>query len=193
MGGMGETSDRFRTLSAGFAARAKAVPADRWESPAPCEGWVARDVVRHLVEWVPGFFSGSAVRFPDVPSVDDDPAGAWDAVSTGIQAALDDASVAASVVESRAGTHSVEQALGMFVLPDVLVHTWDLARAAGLDERLDQDEVRGLLGGLGSVDEEMLVASGQYGRRVPVADDADDQTRLIAMTGRDPAWAAPAG
>jgi uncharacterized protein (TIGR03086 family) len=183
-----DTAERFRSLAAGFGDRVRAVPAGRWDAPAPCEGWVARDVVRHLVEWVPGFFAGSAVRIPELPSVDDDPAAAWDALAAAVQAALDDPEVAASEVTSRAGTHPVDRAFAMFVLPDVLVHTWDLARAAGLDERLDPDEVRGLLGGLGSVDEEVLVASGQYGRRVPVADDADDQTRLIAMTGRDPAW-----
>lgn len=190
---MSHTADRFRALADGFNRRVEAVPADRWDAPAPCEGWVARDVVRHLVEWVPGFFAGSAVRFPQLPSVDADPAGAWAGLAAAVQAALDDPEAAAGPVTSRAGTHTVETAFAMFVLPDVLVHTWDLARAVGLDERLDQDEVRGLLAGLGQVDEEMLVASGQYGRRVPVADDADDQTRLIAMTGRDPAWRPPAG
>ncbi len=186
------TADRFRALSDGFDARIRAVPDDRWDAPAPCEGWVARDVVRHLVEWVPGFFAGSSLRFPEPPSVDDDPAGAWAAVASGVQAALDDPEVAASEVTSQAGTHQVETALSMFVLPDVLVHTWDLARATGTDEQLDQDEVRGMLGGFGSVPEEVLVSSGQFGARVPVPDDADDQTRLIAMTGRDPQWRPPA-
>lgn len=185
---MSDVAARFRSLAGGFTERVQAVPTGGWDAPAPCQGWVARDVVRHLVEWVPGFFSGSAVRFPELPSVDEDPAAAWSGLAGAVQAALDDPEVAATEVTSRAGTHQVETAFAMFVLPDVLVHTWDLARATGLDERLDQDEVRGLLGGLGSVEEEMLVASGQYGRRVPVADDADDQTRLIAMTGRDPAW-----
>ena len=184
------TSTRFASLAAAFGARVHAVPADRWDAPAPCEGWVARDVVRHLVEWVPGFFAGSAVRIPPLPSVDDDPVGAWDGLAAAVQAALDDPEVAASEVTSRAGTHPVETAFAMFVLPDVLVHTWDLARAAGLDDRLDQDEVRGMLGGFGSVPEEVLVSSGQFGARVAVADDADDQTRLIAMTGRDPDWKA---
>ena len=29
----------------------------------------------------------------------------------------------------RAGRHQLEDAVTMFVLPDVLIHTWDLARA----------------------------------------------------------------
>jgi len=34
----------------------------------------------------------------------------------------------------------------------------------------------------------MLRESGQYGPRVPVPEDADPQTRLIAFIGRDPEW-----
>ena len=34
--------------------------------------------------------------------------------------------------------------------------------------------------------EELLRSSGQYGRAVPVPDDADVQTRLLAFIGRDP-------
>ena len=30
-----------------------------WDNPAPCEGRVARDVVRHLMEWIPGFFDAN--------------------------------------------------------------------------------------------------------------------------------------
>ena len=37
-----------------------AYTSEAWANPAPCEGWTARDVVRHLVEWIPAFFSGYA-------------------------------------------------------------------------------------------------------------------------------------
>jgi uncharacterized protein (TIGR03086 family) len=75
--------------------------------------------------------------------------------------------------------------IGMIVLGDVVVHTWDLARAAGLDEKLDPDEVHGMLEGMLPMDD-MLRQSGQFGPRVEVPDDADEQTRLIAFTGRQP-------
>ena len=35
---------------------------------------------------------------------------------------------------------------------------------------------------------DVLAASGQYGPRVPVPDDADAQTRLLGLIGRDPFW-----
>ena len=76
------------------------------------------------------------------------------------------------------------QAMEMFGLADVLVHTWDLARAAGLDERLDPDEVHGFLIGMEPMDQAMR--GEHFGPRVPVPDDADEQTKLIAFTGRTP-------
>jgi hypothetical protein len=70
------------------------------------------------------------------------------------------------------------------------MHTWDLARATGQDDRLDAARCQAMYDGMQPMDA-MLRASGQYGPRVAVADDADPQTRLLGFIGRDPAWAAP--
>ena len=75
---MSEYSNRFTKIADAFSDRVPAVPDKAWANPSPCEGWDARDVVAHLVEWVPGFFTeNAALEFPTGPSVDDDPAGAW--------------------------------------------------------------------------------------------------------------------
>lgn len=184
---MSEISERYRRVASRFTARANEVPDAAWELPAPCEGWVARDVVRHLVEWVPAFLSSAGgPTLPEGPSVDDDPAGAWANLDEGIQALLDDPVASASEISHpQAGTHRLDDAVAMFFLGDVVVHTWDLARAAGLDEALDADIVHDMLVGMEPLDE-MLRASGQYGPRVDVPDDADEQTKLIAFTGRRP-------
>jgi uncharacterized protein (TIGR03086 family) len=181
-----DTAERYRKVAAAFSRRVQEVPGGAWGNPAPCEGWDARDIVRHLVEWVPSFLpAGAGVAVPEGPSVDDDPAAAWAALDAALQAALDDPAVAETEFESRAGRHTVEGAIAMFILPDVLVHTWDLARATGLDETLDADEVHGLLIGMEPHDE-MLRQSGHYGPRVDVPAGADEQTKLIAFTGRRP-------
>ena len=44
---MSEVAERYRRAAAAFTERVRAVPVGGWERPAPCEGWVARDVVRH--------------------------------------------------------------------------------------------------------------------------------------------------
>jgi uncharacterized protein (TIGR03086 family) len=183
---MRDAADRYRLVAGTFTETARCVPADAWDDPAPCEGWVARDVVAHMVEWMPGFLADAPVELDAGPSVDHDPVGAWLALSDSLQAALDDPEVAArTFTHGRAGTHTIEDAIASFFVGDILVHTWDLARAAGFDVTLDPDEVHALLEGMQSM-EDALRTSGHYGPRVDVPADADEQTRLIAFTGRDP-------
>ena len=43
-----------------------------WSAPTPVDGWVARDVVAHLVEWFPAFLLRSSGHYgPRVPVPDD--------------------------------------------------------------------------------------------------------------------------
>jgi uncharacterized protein (TIGR03086 family) len=183
-------ADRYRRAAEGFSARVDAVPDDSWDRPAPCEGWVARDVVAHLVEWVPAFFAGAGG--PDLAAgtpADDDLVAAWHEFDAKLQAALDDPAVAGSTISHPyAGTHRFDEAIATFVLADVVVHTWDLARAAGLDERLDPELVHELASGMLAMPAEIddaMRSSGQYGARVDVPADADEQTQLLAFVGRD--------
>jgi hypothetical protein len=114
----------------------------------------------------------------------DDPAAAWAWLDGGIRAGLDDPSIAHVVFENGPlGPQSYEVAIDTICTPDVLVHTWDLARAVGLDETLDADEVRRYLENVSGYEDEM-VKSGHYGLQVEVPDGADDQTRLLAILGR---------
>jgi uncharacterized protein (TIGR03086 family) len=140
--GMGGISEHYRRLANAFTATVEAVPADRWESPAPCEGWTARDVVRHVVEAGGRFFRLIDHPVPGGPSVDEDPVLAWTATRDAVQAALDDPGVAHLEYDSQTmGKATFEQGVEMFGTFDLFIHGWDLARAAGLDERLDPDEV----------------------------------------------------
>ena len=183
---MTEISDHYRKVAAQFTRRVDAVPAGAWDNPAPVEGWVARDVVRHLIDWVSDyFFERWGIDDPGGPTVDEDPVRAWDVFSATIQAALDNPAVATKVVDTHMGPASFEDQIDMIVTNDIFMHTWDLARAAGLDETLDPDEVHRLFVGMEPMDQ-MLRESGQYGPRVPVPDDADEQTKLIAFIGRQP-------
>jgi uncharacterized protein (TIGR03086 family) len=184
---MGEVAERYRRVAGRFGEVARNVPAGGWDRPAPCEGWVARDVVRHLVDWFPPFLqSGCGVQLSAGPAVDADPAAAWEAMSRQVQALLDDPDACAlAFSHPQAGDHPLERAIGMFLLGDVLVHTWDLARATGQDATLDEAEAAGMLAGLEPMDE-VLRGSGHYGPRVEVAPGADVTTRLVAFTGRTP-------
>jgi uncharacterized protein (TIGR03086 family) len=180
-------ADEHRAIAAEFTRRVNAAPPDAWDDPAPCEGWVARDVVRHLVEWLPSFLqAGAGIDLPRGPSVDEDPVRAWAVHCDAVQKLVDDPSTGDKILSNpHVGDVPLDRAINDFYTSDVFLHTWDLARATGQDERLDQDRCAAMLTGMLPLDE-VLRHSGQYGPRVEVSEDADAQTRLLAFIGRKP-------
>jgi uncharacterized protein (TIGR03086 family) len=181
---MSDIAERYQRITSQFTARVHAVPAGGWDSPSPCDGWTARDVVGHLTEWIPGFLGAQGVEFPPVPSVQDDPAGAWDAVQATVAKALADPALAAKPVETPFSTQSLAETVDMIVTGDVFTHTWDLARATGQDETLDPDQLQRMMAAMGSMPDEALRSEGMFGPPLEVPADADDQTRFLAFAGR---------
>ena len=182
-----EPAERHRQVAAGFSSRVEAV-AD-WDAPCPVAAWATRDVVRHLVEWLPSFLEhGAGVTLDHGPDADDDPVAAWRVHRDAVQALLDDPATADQVLSNpHLGEVPLPEAIDRFYTSDVFMHTWDLARGAGLDDRLDAVACAEMLAGMEPM-AEMLAASGQYGPRVAVPDNADAQTRLLGLIGRDPSW-----
>jgi uncharacterized protein (TIGR03086 family) len=184
---MSGPADEHRRIAAAFTTTVEGTTSESWDRPAPPEGWVARDVVRHLVEWFPAFLQAAAgITLPAGPSVDHDPVDAWRAQTAAVQALLDDADAADREHEfPHIGRMSLAQAIDMIYTSDVFMHRWDLARATGQDETLDPDKCAVMLEGMLPIDE-ALRQSGHYGPRVHVPDDADVQTKLLAFIGRTP-------
>ena len=177
------SADRFRRLAATFSATVDAVPDAAWDSPSPCEGWAARDVVRHVVGSYASILGRAGLEIPAGPSVDDDPAAAWAHARDAVQAILDDPDLAATEYDAIAGRSKVGETFGTFVSVDLVVHRWDLARAAGLDATIPTGDVafvRAFSERMG----DMVRTSGAFGPEVAVPDDADEQTRLLAFLGR---------
>ena len=182
-----DPAERHREIGRGFTDRVRGTRS--WDVPSPVAAWTARDVVRHLVEWLPPFLrAGSGVELPCGPSVDDDPVGAWRTHADAVQAVLDDpATPGRTFSNPHTGDLPLDQAVDRFYTTDVFMHTWDLARATGQDDTLDPAQSAELLAGMSPIDE-LLRSSGQYGPRVEVPDDAPVQDQLVAFIGRDPAW-----
>lgn len=176
-------SDMFTGLVAGTAD---------WDAPSPVSEWTARDVVWHLVDWVPDVLrDGASLDIPQRDVASNDPMTDWarfDAAMRAIVARPDIATLPFS--HPRAGTMTAGVAIDMLVTPDIYMHSWDLARATGQPVTLDPDYAATLLAGLEGI-EEMLRASGHYGQRVAVHPNADVTARLIGFIGRDPNWEPP--
>lgn len=182
-------AEQHRSDAAAFTTRVRGVRDDQWDGPTPVPEWRVRDVVGHLVEWLPAFLaSASDVRLEPGPSAADDPVAAWEHHAAAVQAVLDDPASAALVLsDPRFGGMGVPDAIDNLYSSDVFMHTWDLARATGQDDTLDADRCEAMLAGMAAM-EDALRASGQYGSPVAVPDDAPVQDRLMGFIGRDPAW-----
>lgn len=175
-----EASGRFSEVVAGTTD---------WDAPTPVAEWRARDVVDHLVSWFPPFLAaGTGITLPTGPSAADDPVAAWRHHRGHVQALLDEPSTKGAVYTSQMfGELPLSVAVEQFYVADVFMHTWDLARATGQDDLLDQTRCAELLAGMEPM-EKVIRESGQFGTRVVVPGGASAQDRLIGFIGRDPSW-----
>jgi uncharacterized protein (TIGR03086 family) len=180
---MDDIADRYRRLAASFADKVAAVPPERWSAPSPCEGWTARDLVRHVIE-AHGLFLGLVGReLGEVPSVEDDPAGAFAAARARVQADLDDPERAGAEFEGFFGRSTFAHGVDRFLSTDLVLHGWDLARAAGLDETIDPDDVRRVFDLLRSFGDAAR-SPAAFGPEIEAPASADEQTRMLAFAGR---------
>ncbi len=181
---MSELGTRYERVAAGFSSRLDLVPEDRWESPSPCDQWSAREVVAHSAAVHRNVVGMVGVKV-DKDHIPGDAAAAWHQAADLVLGALADSEIAAAKVESRAGPMTFEELAATLLTADTLVHTWDLSRAVGLDEQLDQDAVAAVHAYLLPRAEQMRVPGG-FGPEVSPPPGADPQTRLLSFTGRRP-------
>jgi uncharacterized protein (TIGR03086 family) len=171
-----------------FSDRVNGIGADQWSAPTPCADWDVRTLVNHVTYeqlWAPHLVRGETIeqvgdRY-DGDVLGDDPTGAWDAAVQGSVAAFDGAGLDDTVHLSYADVPCREYLTQM--LTDAEIHGWDLATATGQDASIDP-EVASLLLAEWKAQEAMVRASGVFGEEVPVADDADDATKLLGLLGR---------
>jgi uncharacterized protein (TIGR03086 family) len=187
----GETGSRelFAGALAHFGTLVHQVPEDAWTAPTPCTEWDVRALVHHLVNeisWTVPLLGGRSVAdVGDGLSGDllgNDPVASWDAAAAGALAAVvADGAMELVIHLSRRDVTGADYTFEVF--NDLAIHGWDLARAIGADETIDPAFVAIIDERMGPVMAD-LKASGQYGDEIVPPDDADAQTRLLAMFGR---------
>lgn len=181
-----DVAARYARLSEGFAEVVGAVPPDRWEAPSPCEGWTARDVVGHVVDAHAMFLRMVGRELGTVPEVAADPAGAFAGAQAVIARDLADPARATEEADGAFGRMRWCDAVDTFLCFDLAIHRWDLARAAGLDERLPDDDVRWVWERAEQFGDDIR-REGVCGPALTPPEGADAQTRLLAHLGRR-AW-----
>lgn len=177
-----EVIQRVSGLIQGFDERVRAADTASWSNPSPCGEWTARDVVVHVsnnLSRIGGALAGSA---PVEVAADADIVSAWDASRSQFLAGVTTGDLSQSM-PGPMGPMPAEQLIGRLICNDVLIHTWDLARAVGGDEHLDQAACEGAYSGLLPLDA-MIRQPGVFGAKVEAPEGADAQTRLLSFLGR---------
>jgi len=182
---MSDVADRYGKLSAAFAAKIDAVSPDQWSNQSPCTEWTARDVVRHVVNTQGMFLGFIGQELGDVPSVDDDPSGAWKAASSAVQERLDDPATANAEYEGFMGKSTFAAGVDKFLSTDLVVHGWDLARATGQNETIEPAEIKRVRAVAESFGDAMRSPQA-FGPALEPPAGADEQAKLLAFLGRQP-------
>lgn len=183
---MGNVLGRYQKVANTFTRRVEGTPPEAWDNQSPCEEWTARHIIGHLKQWMPPVILEPArIEYPAIPSAKSDPVGAWLALDDAVQRALASPELMSQPVD---GGSSLSDYVGLFALFDLLVHTWDLARATGQDETIDAVEAARLLEFMQGEEAVRQHVDGRehFGLAIDVPDDADVQIKLIAYTGRKP-------
>ncbi|WP_338887102.1 TIGR03086 family metal-binding protein [Rhodococcus sovatensis] len=177
------TADRYRRLAATLTMRIDAVPSDRWDIASTCDGWSLRDVVRHILDTQRGALAPVGLTIPDGPTVDEDPVAAWAHTRDAMQDILDDPARANLEYDGHFGRTDLASSIRSFYSLDLIVHAWDIAHPAGLDDTIaddDLDFVEAFIAEMG----DNIRMDGVCGPAAEVPADADRQTKVLAQLGR---------
>src|SRR3954471_8984055 len=185
---MSEIRERFERAQGHFGALVHQAKPDQWGDATPCSEWDVRTLVNHLVyeaAWLPPLLEGRTIaevgdRF-EGDLLGDDPGAAFDETTRGAAAAVADVDLDRTVHLSYGDVPASDYLTQ--VTSDFVVHGWDLARGIGADDRMDPDMVRFVYDAAQPM-ADAVPASGLVAPRVARSDDADPQTRLLALFGR---------
>jgi uncharacterized protein (TIGR03086 family) len=171
-----------------FVDRVSQVDAGQWPLPTPCSEWDVQALVNHIAYeqlWAPHLVAGETIeqvgdRY-DGDVLGSEPLATLRQAAERSVAAFAAADLDADVHLSYADVPCREYLTQM--LTDAEVHGWDLATATGQPRALDPEVVAVLLPVV-EEQEAMLRESGLFGEAVPIPDDAEQETKLLAVLGR---------
>lgn len=201
------TTDKPAGLADPAGSYAKALDATRtfvaglgdvdWDAPTPCSEWNVRQLLTHVLNgtvWIEDVFDGKTVEEVgskyDGDLIGDDPLAAYDAAIASAKAAIARPGALEQVCHLRRGdVKGADYMTSMFT--DSFIHGWDLAKATGQDPTLEPGLVSQALA-LAIEREERFRTSPAFGqgRVADPGDSAPDQTRLLAILGREAGWTA---
>ena len=181
------------TATETFRSRLGVVTDSQLDMASPCEEWSVRDLVVHVIggnnmaiALVGGCSTEEALSFIAAGEASEDVFGTCVTSLEAQLSALGPDLDTTKTVHHPMGDIPAAQ-LFDFRIGDLLLHTWDLARATGGDELLPEDLVVRVYASLEPM-EAIIASIGVFGAGPSgtLGPDADMQTRLLDFTGRRP-------
>jgi len=156
---------------------------------APCAGWTGKDVYEHAAGNLAMIkaFAATGKGPKSTPKLGADPLGAWIKLRDQTFEVLDHSHVLEAIAHDPFGPGfgpmTIDALVG-FMAADLVPHTWDMARTAKVDERLDAALVKHTLATWKSMPEDVLRMPGMMAAAVKPPVGADAQTKMLNFLGR---------
>ncbi|MEV5750495.1 TIGR03086 family metal-binding protein [Actinoallomurus sp. NPDC052308] len=195
-----ELMDRFLLAGSEFEKKLREVRSEQWAWPTPCTEWNVRRLVNHMtrgnlnyVLLLRGGTSAEFLRLRDADALGTDPVGAYVRSVRECAEAFASPGAFDRVLDYPLGKVTGRQALSVRTT-DATIHTWDLARAIGVDDRLDaglvawiDDSLEEIYAGLAETPTAAETTHRFFAAPDgTVAHDASRQDRLLHRMGRTP-------
>ncbi|MBO0852324.1 MAG: TIGR03086 family protein [Nocardia sp.] len=195
--------DTFMLASAQFERALRTVEPPQWTCRTPCTEWNVRDLVNHMtrgnLNYVALLHNATAADFlreRDADAIGSDPAGAYVRSVDECAAAFREPGAMRRLLDYPLGTISGRQALTIRIT-DTTIHTWDLAQALDIDDRLHPDLVTWISDHLTDIYAGLTEtpidprSSHRFFAAAPGAQGTSTQERLLDRMGRTPHWRLP--
>ncbi|MFN2595510.1 MAG: TIGR03086 family metal-binding protein [Actinomycetota bacterium] len=172
-----------------FGELVSAIKEDQWGDSTPCSDWDVRALTNHVlgeVLWMPPMLEGKTIeevgdRF-EGDQIGTDASATWAEAQRVAAEAVNQPGAMEKTVHLSFGDFPGRMYLGQ-VLIDLTIHAWDLARGIDADDQLDPELVEFVTAEF-TPQVDAWRAGGALQDEVTVPDDADQQTKLLAMAGR---------
>jgi uncharacterized protein (TIGR03086 family) len=187
-----ELHEALRRADAGFDIRLREVGEAHWHRPTPCAEWDVYQLVNHVVvgggryaRLVRGGTRDAFIAERQIDALVDGAVAAWEANSLECREAFAELGALDRIVPFSTGDIAGSRLLSIRIV-EVAVHTWDLARALGLDETMNPAlasfclaafQENGLPRGAGGV---------PFFEEPTPGDAASDLEALLRLAGREP-------
>ena len=162
-----------------------AIKPDQLHDPTPCSEWDVQQLLDHqatVTGFVIGVLSGTP---PTGPGEEADNLERYDAGTSKVLGLAKPPGAMDKTMQTPMGEMTGMAFMGLIPIWDMLIHGWDLAKATGQDTKLDPVLVEAAAATFIPMVPQ-FAGRGMFAEAIHVPGDADTQTRLLALAGRQP-------